>query len=132
MIIKTWLTILLSFVLYLLGGYDMGIETLLIVVALDYVTGILKAIVNRSLNSYIGWRGLVRKTGVFISIIVAVQIECLINAPGTLHNFVAFAFTVNECISILENLIDIGVPVPDFLVKYLKKLKDKDGDNKNG
>jgi len=128
---KIWLTAVLSFVAYLLGGYDMGIQTLIIIVVLDYITGMLKAIINKELNSYIGWRGLCKKAGIFICIIVAVQVENLISQPETLHNFVAFAFTVNEGISILENLVEMGVPVPDFLIQYLKKMKDKDGD-KNG
>ena len=62
--------------------------------------------------------------------LVAVQMEKIIGQPETIHNVVAFAFVVNEGISILENLIDIGVPVPEFLIKYLKKMKDKEGGKK--
>ncbi len=117
-------TIFISCIIYLLGGYDMGIQILLIVIALDYITGILKAIVLKQLNSYIGWSGLCKKTGILISIMVAVQVEYLIGKPDTVHNVIAFAFTINECISIVENLDKIGVKIPKVLTKYLKNLKD--------
>lgn len=130
---KAILTALVSYIAYLLGGYDMGIETLLIMISTDYITGIMKAILQKNLNSYIGWRGLMKKCGILLTIIVAVQIERITKQPETIHNLVAFAFVVNEGVSVLENLIDIGVPVPDFLVKFLKKMKDdseKGGDSK--
>jgi toxin secretion/phage lysis holin len=125
--IKAWLTLVVTSLAYLLGGYDMGIEVLIIMIVLDYLTGILKAIVNRNLNSYIGWKGLCKKTGIFICIMVAVQMEHLLGQIDTIHPLVAFAFVVNEAISILENLIEMNVPVPQFLIQYLKKMKDKDG-----
>ncbi len=121
---KAILTALVSYIAYLMGGYDMGIKTLFVMITVDYMTGIMKAIVNKNLNSYIGWRGMMKKCGILLTIIVAVQIENITNQPETIHNLVAFAFVVNEGVSILENLIDIGVPVPDFLIKFLKKMKD--------
>lgn len=127
------LTALVSYIAYLMGGYDMGIQSLLLMVAIDYVTGIMKALIQKNLNSYIGWKGFMKKCGIFITIIVSVQIENITHQPESIHNLVAFAFVVNEGVSILENLIDIGVPVPNFLVKFLKKMKDdneKDGGKK--
>lgn len=130
---KAYLTLLISGIAYLLGGIDTSIQTLIIMVTIDYISGMLKAIIQKNLNSYIGWRGLIKKAGVFITIIVAVQIEIITKQPDTLHNLVAFAFVVNEGVSILENLIDIGVPVPRVLIQFLKKIKDdaeKEGDQK--
>ncbi len=126
---KLILTALVTYAAYLMGGYDMGLQSLIVIVVIDYVTGIMKAITNKNLNSYIGWRGLMKKCGVFITIIVSVQIEHITGQPETIHNLVAFAFITNEAISILENLIEIGVPVPEVLIKFLKKMKD-DGDKK--
>lgn len=127
---KLILTAFVTLIAYMLGGFDTGIQTLLIMTAVDYITGMIKAIINKNLNSYIGWRGLCKKAGVFITIIVAVQIELIIGQPETIHNVVAFAFVVNEGISILENLSEIGVPVPKFLIQYLEKMKDKEGEKK--
>lgn len=109
-----------------MGGYDMGVEIMLIMVALDYITGMTKAFVLKNLNSYIGWKGICKKAGLFVAVIVAVQIECIIGQKETIHNAVAFVIVANEAVSILENLIDIGVDVPEFLVKYIKKMKDSD------
>lgn len=120
---------LVSYLAYLMGGWDMGIQTLIIMVAVDYITGIMKALVQKNLNSYIGWKGLMKKCGIFITVIVSVQMEHITNQPDTIHNLVAFAFVANEGISILENLVEIGVPVPDIMIKFLKKMKD-DGDKK--
>jgi toxin secretion/phage lysis holin len=119
---------LLSYLAYLMGGLDKGLEILVIMTVIDYVTGLLKAVCNKCLSSYIGWRGLIKKTSVFICIMVAVQIERMINKPDTLHDIVAFAFVVNEGISIVENLVSIGVPVPKVLIQFLKRMKDKDGE----
>ena len=120
---RIYLTALVSFFAYLLGGYDMGIQVMLIMVALDYITGMMKAIVLKRLNSYIGWKGICKKAGLFIAVVVAVQIECITGQPNTIHNVVAFAIVVNEAISIVENLIDINVPVPKVLVDYIKKIE---------
>jgi toxin secretion/phage lysis holin len=122
---KIILTAFLSYAAYLLGGFDKGLEVLIIMTIIDYLTGLMKAVCNKCLSSYIGWRGLVKKTSVFICIMVAVQIEKLIDKPNSLHDLVAFAFVVNEGISITENLVAIGVPVPKVLVKFLNKMKDK-------
>ena len=130
---KAILTALVSYTAYLMGGYDMGIQTLFVMITIDYLTGIMKAIVKKNLNSYIGWRGMMKKCGILLTIIVAVQIENITHQPETIHNLVAFAFVVNEGISILENLIEVGVPVPEFLIKFLKKMKDeneKEGEGK--
>lgn len=121
---KVIMTAMLTYLTYLLGGIDVGIKALLTLVLLDYLTGIMKAIVNKQLNSYVGWRGGMKKGGMFIVIMVAVQIEIVINQPGLIRNAVAFAFILNEGISILENLTELGVPVPQFLVKRLQKMKD--------
>lgn len=123
--IRILLTVCISYIAWLMGGYDMSIQTLLIMVVADYVSGIMKAIIQKNLNSYIGWKGLIKKTGIFISIIVAVQIENIIKQPETIHNVLAFFFVVNEGISILENLTEIGVPVPAFLVKYLRGMRNE-------
>jgi toxin secretion/phage lysis holin len=126
---RSFLTALVTGIAYLLGGFDTGIEALFIMTTIDYITGMLKAICNKNVNSYIGWKGLIKKGSIFLCIIVAVQLERISRQPESIHNLVAFAFVVNEGVSIIENLIDIGVPVPEVLVRFLKKMKE-DGDNK--
>ena len=102
----------------------MAIQTLVIVIAIDYLTGIMKAIVKKELNSYIGWKGFMKKVAMMLGVIIAYQFECLFTIEG-LRNVVAYGFVVNEGISILENMDELGVRIP-ALRKFLKKFKDKE------
>ena len=105
----------------------MAIQTLVIVIVIDYLTGIMKAISKKELNSYIGWKGFMKKVAMMLGIIIAYQFECLFAIEG-FRNVVAYGFVVNEGISILENMDELGVKIP-ALRKFLKKFKDKEGDN---
>jgi toxin secretion/phage lysis holin len=109
-----------------LGGWDVGIQAFIFMVVVDYGTGLLKATINKNLSSYIGLRGIAKKVCLFILIAVSVQLEMLVNQPNTLHNLVSYALVVNEAVSILENISEMGVPIPPILIKFLKKMKDKD------
>ncbi len=109
---------------YLLGGWDNGIEALCIMVVADYATGLMKAIINKNLSSYIGFRGIFKKVSIFVLVAVAVQIEKITNQTDSLHNLVAYCLIVNESISILENVAEMGVPIPDVLKNLLKKMKN--------
>lgn len=114
----------LSLVTYLIGGFDMAIQTMLVMVIIDYLTGIMKAINNKELSSYLGWKGFMKKTSMFLAIIVACQLERAIGQEGLIRNVVAYGFVVNEGISILENMDDLGIQIP-ILREYLLKMKDK-------
>jgi toxin secretion/phage lysis holin len=110
---------------YLLGGWDMGLEVFCIMVVLDYITGIMKGISNKELSSYLGLKVILKKVCLFILIAVAVQIERMTNQPETIHNVISYALVVNEAISILENIKEMGVPIPDVLIKLLDVIKQK-------
>jgi toxin secretion/phage lysis holin len=125
--IKFILGLGISGITYLLGGFDMAIQVLIIAIAIDYLTGIMKAISKKELNSYIGWKGFMKKIAMMMGIIIAYQFECLFSVEG-LRNVVAYGFVVNEGISILENMNELGVKIP-ALRKFLKKFKDKEGDD---
>ena len=115
---------LISIAAYLLGGYDAGIEILIILTVLDYITGIAKAFITKTLSSYIGWKGIIKKACNFICIIVAVQLEKIVGKPNTIHDYVAFTIAINEIISIFENLVALDFKVPEFLKRYLKIYQD--------
>lgn len=100
----------------------------------DYFTGIGAAWVAGTLSSRTGVLGIIKKIGYLFAVGVAVVVDYIIHtaAVGTgmdLGNFHIFGLLVtvwlilNECISILENLSEIGVPLPGFLVAIVKKLK---------
>ena len=114
-----------SCVVYLLGGADVILTTLFIFLVVDYITGIFKGINNKDLNSDTGWRGLMKKTGVMLGVIVSVQLDRLTGSDGFRTTTITF-FTLNEGISIIENLSILGVEFPEFILKFLKAWKDKE------
>ena len=131
LLLKGGASAVVSVLAYLLGGWDSGIEALIIMVATDYVTGLMKAVLNKNLSSYIGFRGIFKKVCVFVLVAVAVQIEKITNQPEILHNYVTYFLIVNEAISILENVAEMGVPIPDVLKNLLKKMKTTENRKKS-
>ena len=106
----------------LCGGYDKLFSILLVVVVLDYLTGILKAIYTKTLNSTIGFKGLIKKVMMFTIVALAVALDKLYNT-AFLRDGVIFAFIINESISILENTGEV-IPIPPIIKQFLDKLKD--------
>ena len=107
---------------------------LVIVMVADYITGMTAAWVTGTLSSRQGVLGIIKKCGYLFAVAVAVVVDYVITtaAAGTgmdLGNFHIFGLlvtiwlTLNECISILENLSEIGVPLPGFLLAVVKRLK---------
>lgn len=106
----------------------------------DYITGLARAWIGKELSSRVGVIGIIKKVGYLCVEIVAVVLDWVIQSAGArmgmeLGGFYLFGLLVcfwmilNECISILENLAGIGVPLPAFLVKLAGKLK-KSTENK--
>ena len=121
---KGALTAIVSGTTFLLGGFDKAIQILIVLVIIDYLTGIIRAALNGKLDSKVGAKGILKKISIFIVIVVAVQIENFIGQPETIHNVVAYFYVINEAISILEN-IDDYVPIPEPLRDLLNRLKNK-------
>lgn len=125
--LKIYLTTILSAIAYLLGGWDTAIQTLCIFVIIDYLSGILSALYQGKLSSQLGWQGLIKKGGIFLVIVVTAQLEKYIGDTIDIRSLVAYAFIINEGMSIIENLAECGVPIPSVLTKFLLKLKSKEG-----
>lgn len=115
---------------YFLGGWDVAIQVLLLVVCLDYLSGVLKAIYNKKLNSEIGLKGIVKKIGYFIIVAVAVILDRVMGNTGAIRTLVIYFFVANEGISILENWGGMGLPLPQKLKDTLEQLKN-DNDPKS-
>lgn len=100
------------------------IQVFLILVLMDILTGIFKAIYNKKLNSKIGLNGLIRHT-----LIMAIVINIAIFLPLFEYRAIARSIIVFYCfqysVSIIENIISVGVPVPDFLKNSINILYDK-------
>ena len=118
----------------LLGGWSFALETLLIFIALDYITGVLKALYEKKLNSEVGLKGIVKKVGFLIIVALANYLDQLLGNSGALYTLVVYFFVANEGISIVENWGGMGLPIPNKLKDVLAQLKQKneEGDEENG
>lgn len=124
--IKVFLAGIIGSITYTLGGWDMLIQILVTLMVVDYITGILIAIIEKKLNSSIGFKGLFKKFAILIIIMVAVQVDMAIGNPANyFRNIVCLLYIANEAISILENCGKLGVPLPTFLMNILEQIKEK-------
>ncbi|GLB61728.1 phage holin family protein [Cytobacillus sp. NCCP-133] len=119
---------------WLLGGIDGFLYALIIFVIVDYITGIMVAIINRELSSEIGARGIFKKILIFILVGIAHIIDSrLIGEGSVIRTAVIFFYLSNEGISIMENSTRIGLPVPQKLKDVLAQLNGKaKGEDQNG
>lgn len=110
---------------WLFGTWDTALIVLVSFMALDYLTGVLRAIVNKEVSSDTGLKGIARKTVIFIVLIVAVLLDRLLNT-GTwvFRTLICYFYIANEGISLLENCAGLGLPIPDKLKDALVQLKD--------
>ena len=121
-----------GFIGWFWGGCDGLIYALITFVVIDYITGVMCAIVSKNLSSEIGFKGLFRKVLIFMLVGIANVIDMqIIGAGSALRVAVIFFYLSNEGISILENAAFLGVPIPDELKKVLKQIKNHDK-NKRG
>ncbi len=117
------------------GGWTSAMTTLIIFMAIDYVTGLVVAGVFKKsgksesggLESRAGWKGLCRKGMVLLILLVACRLDLAIGTTY-IKDAVCIAFVANETISIVENAGLMGVPIPAIIVKAIDILKKK-GDN---
>lgn len=103
----------------------MILRALVVLVVLDYVTGVLKAIYNKKLSSEVGFKGLIKKIIVFIVVATAVIVQSVIGDSIPLREIVIIFFVCNEGISLLENASEF-VPIPEKLKETLIQLRDKE------
>ena len=114
----------------LFDGWDIALEILLIVMALDYLTGVVAAFKTKTVSSSAGYSGLVKKASIFIIVILAAQMDRVIgNDNHIFRNCTALFFTANDAISILENAGKMGMTLPAFLKKSLVKLQQQNEQN---
>ncbi len=111
---------------WLIGAWDPILMVLVALVVADYVSGVTCAAANRSLSSEVGFRGLVKKVGIFVIVAVASLADRIVPAAnGALRSAVCAFYIANEGLSILENWGNIGLPLPEVLKKALMQIKSK-------
>lgn len=121
------ITTLGGYIGWFLGGWDGFLYALVVFVVLDYLTGVMVAILERQLSSEIGARGIFKKVLIFSLVAVAHIIDSdIIETGSTIRTATIFFYLSNEGISILENTAKIGLPIPAKLKTVLEKLNKED------
>ncbi|BDQ55585.1 holin [Enterococcus faecalis] len=112
---------------YFLGGCDGLIIALVLFVVIDYITGVMCAVVDRKLSSAVGFKGIFRKVLIFMLVGIANIIDVqVIKSGSVLRTAVVFFYLSNEGLSLIENAAHLGLPVPDKLKAVLEQLHDKE------
>ena len=109
--------------IYALGGWDIALQCLVCAIALDYLSGLIKAYFTKTLSSKVGFKGILKKLGYLILVAVAVLVDKVAGNTGAIRTLVIYYFVANEGLSILENLGQAGVPIPPAIKKALKALR---------
>lgn len=112
---------------YFLGGCDGLIIALILFVVIDYITGVMCAVVDKKLSSTVGFKGIFRKVLIFMLVGIANIIDVqVIKSGSVLRTAVVFFYLSNEGLSLIENSVHLGLPVPEKLKAVLKQLNDKE------
>ena len=123
----------------LYGGWDAALQTLIIFMAVDYITGLIVAGVfhaspksqNGALESRAGWKGLIRKGETLLIVLVACRLDAVM-ATSFVRDAVIIGFIANETISIIENAGLMGLPIPAALTKAVDILKQRSETEQKG
>lgn len=116
-------SVILTTTVYLLGGFDIAIQSLLIVMVVDYLTGIASAIYNKELSSKIGFKGIIKKFSYLCVVALSVVIDNLTGQSGLIRTLVIYFFVANDGLSIIENMAEMGVKLPQKLIDALEQIK---------
>ena len=112
---------------YFLGGLDGLMIALIVLMTLDYISGVMCAIIDRKLSSAVGFKGICKKVFILMLVGVAHIIDLHVVGTGSaLRGAVICFYMSNEGLSLLENAAHIGLPIPDKLRDILSQLHDKD------
>ena len=114
------------------GGWDAAMITLIIFMAVDYLTGLIVAGVfhnspkseGGTLESKAGWKGLCRKGMTLLIVLIAARLDMLLGT-NFIRNTVVIGYIANEAISIIENAGLMGVPIPSAIRKAVEVLQQK-------
>ena len=116
---------------FLFGKLNGLFYALIAMMVIDYISGVLIAVLNKRLSSEIGFKGLVKK--LFMLMLVAmghILDSQVIGTGAVIMSAVQLFFIANEGISVLENASRLGLPVPQKLKELLEQLKEDDNEHK--
>ena len=111
---------------WFLGGCDGLLIALILFMAVDYVTGVMCAVVDKRLSSTVGFKGIFKKVLILMLVGIAHMLDAaVIGAGSVLRTAIIFFYLSNEGVSLLENATHLGLPVPEKLKAVLQQLHDR-------
>lgn len=119
MIYTSWI----SLVIYLVGGFDNLFRALLVMMALDYLTGLIKGYKKKNINSKTAYKGFWKKLVVLFIVAAATQMDTILQDMG-IRTLVLMFYVATEFLSIIENAAALGVPIPEKLKNALEQCKE--------
>lgn len=127
-VLKFFLVMIVVAMEKIMGGFDWMLKCLIILMVLDFIAGILKAIHNKELSSEICYFGIVKKIFILVIICLAVMIDKQLKSLGIdapiIRDITIAYYSINEMISIIENVSNY-IPVPDKIKEILEQLKNE-------
>ena len=119
-------TALGGFIGWFLGGMDGFLYALIAFAVIDYITGVLCAISDKTLSSEVGFKGICRKVLIFTLVGIGNIVDVyVLGETGVLRTAVIFFYLSNEGVSLLENAAHLGLPIPERLKEVLEQLHDR-------
>lgn len=111
---------------YFLGGCDGLLIALVMFVVMDYISGVMCAIADKTLSSEVGFKGICRKVLIFVLVGIANILDVQVIGTGSvLRTAIIFFYISNEGISLLENAGYLGLPIPEKIKAVLEQLHDR-------
>lgn len=107
------------------GKWDTVLWALVILMILDYITGIIKAVYTKRLSSETGYRGVLKKITILVIVALANITQVLTGGAVAIREIVIMFYVSNEGISILENVAAVSTKMPDALKNILFQLRDR-------
>lgn len=121
--ISTIFSVIATTFIWLVGGFDVALSCLLVAIVIDYISGLIKAYNTKTLSSSIGFRGILKKVGILLIVMLSVIVDRITIDNGGVRTLVIYYFVANEGLSVIENLAQAGLPVPKQLKNALKVIK---------
>lgn len=115
---------LLGYVASFLGGFDSLMITLMILIFVDYLTGVIGAVYEKKLSSSVGYKGIIKKVIMLLVVGVAVALQRILPQGLPLREMTILFFIANEGLSVFENAARV-IPVPDKIKSVLLQLREK-------
>lgn len=116
-------SVVLTTLIYILGGIDIALKSLIIIIVIDYLTGVASAFYNKKVSSKKGLKGIIKKFCYLCVVALAVVIDRLVGNSGVIRTLVIYFFVANDGISIIENMAEMDIKLPKKLIDSLDDLR---------